>query len=289
MYGEAKKIKFRDLNFNCVIDENSSPVWLIITHGLGEHQGRHEYMNKMFGQYFNIFRYDLRGHGLTEGKRAYVSDFSEYALDLEAIVQYLTKEFSMKRFVLFGHSMGALITCDYIQNLAEKNIYPEKVFVKAAPFGVSGPLGPVMNLIPQGITRALANLPVSIELKGLVDLNYLSHNKQIKEEYEKDPLNATKINTKLALEIVNSGKIISSKPLRTKCPISAVIGGGDKVVSVEIFVDYFKNMEKGARLHVIDEAFHEIHNEIEKYRQPYFEFLKKELLGTLFPEGQYSL
>ena len=47
----------------------------------------------MFSQYFNVCIYDLRGHGLSGGKRAYVESFSEFTDDLEEMISYLTREY----------------------------------------------------------------------------------------------------------------------------------------------------------------------------------------------------
>lgn len=282
MHAETKKIILRDQNFNISIFEKGSPVWIIVTHGLGEHLKRHEYFAKMFSQYFNLCFYDLRGHGLSDGKKAYVSDFREFVWDLEALVQYLQKSYSMKRYILFGHSMGGLITASFIQSIASKNFYPEKVFLSAPPAATGGFLGDFFRYSPQKLTRTLCHLPFNLELKGLVDLNFLSHDHRIKEEYEKDPLNSLRLSTKLCFELINASRDVFSKPLRSECPLYAAVGGGDSIVNVRAFKDYFEKIEKGAQTLIVPDAYHEMHNEIEKYRTPYLEFLKKSMMESLF-------
>src|SRR6478735_116135 len=90
-----------------VIDRNSSS-WVIVTHGVGEHRGRHNYwMSDEFKEY-NVVLYDLRGHGESEGERGNVRDFDDYLKDLDAVSDYLAAEKGMKEFYLFGHSMGGL-------------------------------------------------------------------------------------------------------------------------------------------------------------------------------------
>ena len=56
------------------IQETGSPIWLIHTHGIGEHLDRHQYLTDLFGKDFNIFQYDLRGHGRSLGPSAYVEE-----------------------------------------------------------------------------------------------------------------------------------------------------------------------------------------------------------------------
>lgn len=55
MVTEEKLIKIEDeKNLSCEILESGSPVWIIATHGLGEHKKRHRYLFDLFSQHFNI-------------------------------------------------------------------------------------------------------------------------------------------------------------------------------------------------------------------------------------------
>jgi alpha-beta hydrolase superfamily lysophospholipase len=47
-------------------------------------------------------------------------------------------------------------------------------------------------------------------------------------------------------------------------------------------IDYFNNIEKKAQIKVIEGGYHELHNEIEKYRKPYLNFLRQSLTGLSF-------
>ena len=45
---------------------------LCIIHGLGEHQERYAHVAKFYSEHgFNVFSYDQRGHGKSEGKRGH--------------------------------------------------------------------------------------------------------------------------------------------------------------------------------------------------------------------------
>ena len=76
MIKENRFIQLRDgIKIHSQIKEVGGPLWIVFTHGLGEHLGRHNYLHGLFSNNFNIFQYDLRGHGRSEGKRAYIKDF----------------------------------------------------------------------------------------------------------------------------------------------------------------------------------------------------------------------
>ena len=283
MFMDKKILKMRDgVELHTQIKESGSPVWIIATHGIGEHLERHKYITDLFGHDFNIFQYDLRGHGRSMGKRAHVSDFSLYMEDLKEIIQFLKEKYGLNRYVLFGHSMGALITSSFVQNYVDENIYPERVIINAPLCGVEGLLGAVIKVLPTKVFKMACELPYSIPLGGLVDMNNFSHDPRIKEDYIKDPLNSLKLESKLLLEMMKTSKETFSRPLRSKCPSYVSVGSNDLIIGYKELVNYFTNIDKSFQLKIFDGAYHEIHNEIEKYRKPYFAHLKTIFNETLF-------
>ena len=60
-------------------------------HGYTEHLGRHDHITKIYNDLgFDVIRYDQRGYGKSEGKRAYVNRFTDYIDDLELVVEQKT-------------------------------------------------------------------------------------------------------------------------------------------------------------------------------------------------------
>ncbi|MBD65779.1 MAG: hypothetical protein CME62_11265 [Halobacteriovoraceae bacterium] len=283
MLKEEKFITLKDGNtlFASIV-ETGSPVWLILTHGLGEHSERHKYIYKLFSQYFNICLYDLRGHGRSTGKRAYVDHFSQYTCDLEEVLAFLQNDYAMDRFQLIGHSMGGLVVADYLQNYAQDHFYPDKVFLSAPATGGAGFLGQIMNYTPLKIMQGLKSLPTSIALKGLIDVSKLSHDPRVYEAYVTDDLNSMKVHTKLVFEILHKARKVFSRPLRAKCDLYCALGSDDQVVNPGATLEYFQDVEKNVNLKVIEGGYHELHNEIAKYREPYLEFLKNSIMEEVF-------
>jgi alpha-beta hydrolase superfamily lysophospholipase len=271
-------ISFDGTLLKCLIRETGSQRWLIVTHGLGEHLGRHEYMLKLFSQNFNIAIYDLRGHGRSGGKRGYVQKFDYFSKDLHAIIEHLRNEFSMRNYVLFGHSMGGLITANYIQNMVDKTFYPDKVYLSSPAVAGGGGLGSFLAETPEFVFTLLSSLP-SLPLSGMLDLKKLSHDSRVYESYIQDEFNTLKIHSKLYWELLKTSKDVFSRPLRVNCPLYCSIGTQDVLVHPRYVIEYFTKIEKNAQLKIVEEGYHELHNEIEKYRAPYFDFLRESLTG----------
>lgn len=272
---EHKFIKLRDgveiyANFKNV----GSSVWVIALHGIGEHQGRHVYLEHILGSDFNLFRYDFRGHGRSTGKRGYVDNFYQYMQDLDEIIDFLKRQHRMKEFILFGHSMGGLIVSGYLQSFAKKQFYPKKVIIHAPPVGIGGTLGIFLNKVPQNIFYMITKIPISIPLKKMFNLGLLSHEPTVKQDYIADTLNCTQLHSKLLAELIYTMREVFSKPLDPLCPLYCSIGDKDKIVNVENFLDYFRVVETKASVKILNGAYHEVHHEIDLYRVAYFAYLK---------------
>jgi acylglycerol lipase len=279
--------EYRDINsfdgttLKCLIRETGSQKWLIITHGLGEHLGRHEFFLKLFSQNFNIAIYDLRGHGRSGGKKGWVENFGDFAKDLDAVLNYLKKNFNMNQYILFGHSMGGLIVSDYMQNYAHDDLYPEKVFLSSPAVAAPGLMGPIFSNSPKILLDGLTKLP-TIAVAKVLDLKKLSHDSRVYENYIKDEFTQLKIHTKLYLEVTKASREVFSRPLRVRCPLFCVIGTEDVLVHPKLMIKYFTEVEKNAQLKIFEGGYHELHNEIEKFKKPYLNFLRQSLTGLSF-------
>ncbi len=266
---------FDNVQLHCKITkECNHNKWLIVTHGVGEYLERHDYIVDLFKDKYNILQYDLRGHGQSGGDPVNISDFNYFMHDLDKIIIGLKEKHAMENYTLFGHSMGALVTSSYIQNYAKENLYPEKVYINAPPVGVPAPLGPIIKFLP---IKKLAGIGASIKLGGLVDLKYLSHDPSIMEKCLNDDRYSLKIHTKLLLSLVNSANDTYAKPLAPRCKMYCSVGSKDGIVCPKAVVEYFTNTEHRVDLKVFEGAFHEIHNEVDEFKTPYFEFLKTSL------------
>lgn len=274
-------ISFDGTLLKCLIRETGSNKWLIVTHGLGEHLGRHEFILKLFSANYNIAIYDLRGHGRSGGKRAWVNDFHDFMKDLQSVIDFLKKDFSMTNYTLFGHSMGGLITAAYLQNMASKDFYPDKVFLSSPAVAGPGVMGQAFALAPMILFDGLTKVP-TLPLQGILDLKKLSHDSRIYESYIKDELVQLKVHSKLFFEILKMGREVFSRPLRAACPLFVSIGTDDALVHPKLLINYFRDVEKSAQLKIIDGGYHELHNEVEKYRKPYLNFLRQSLTGLSY-------
>jgi acylglycerol lipase len=274
---ETGRIKLRDnITLYYKYYNNDKDNLIVQTHGIGEHCDRHLYLNDLVSSKYNLFQYDVRGHGRSEGRRAFVKEFDYFMKDLHEILLWLVSEKQMNKFTLLGHSMGGHITAAYMQKYAVSEMYPEKVILTSPPVFVGGPLEIIAQKIGHSVFAKLATLP-SIPVPGTVNLDDLSHDIKVGQDYKRDPLTRLKLHSKLLFSFVKSIKETWNRPLNIKCPVVITCGSKDNLVSFNACQKYCREIEKDIEFHSVEGAFHEIHNEIPQYREPFFDYLKTKL------------
>ena len=233
---------FDGLHLNARVHEVDAPIWIIAVHGLGEHQKRHDHLFSLLGEDFNILTFDLRGHGLSDGAKADIDDFNHYVLDLKSVVKFLKKNYNMNEYLVFGHSMGGLITTRYIQSDCE--YIPRAVFLSSPAIGSAGTAAKLIKLFPTSFVSSLAGMSKGVYLKGVLDLKKLSHNYLIYKNYIKDPLCSLKVNSRLLLKILEAGFEAQTQASPVECEVFGAIGSDDALVGVESTVDFFKKINR---------------------------------------------
>ncbi|MGC2289132.1 MAG: lysophospholipase [Thermoplasmata archaeon] len=88
---------------------------LLIVHGLKDHSARYSAAAAdLSARGFAVAAFDLRGHGRSEGRRAWVRRFDEYLDDLAQVLQVARQEYPSGPVFLLGHSMGGAIITRFV-------------------------------------------------------------------------------------------------------------------------------------------------------------------------------
>jgi acylglycerol lipase len=81
-----------------------------VVHGLKDHSARYgTFAERLVTRGFAVHALDLRGHGRSEGPRAWVDSFDDYVQDVDAFVRCVRVREGMAPLFVFGHGMGGSI------------------------------------------------------------------------------------------------------------------------------------------------------------------------------------
>jgi alpha-beta hydrolase superfamily lysophospholipase len=90
---------------------------VLIVHGLGEHSGRYEHVgDQLAAAGLEAYAYDHRGMGASGGRRGDVERWAQYHDDLGERLAVVRAAATGRPVVLYGHSVGGLITAGYLMS-----------------------------------------------------------------------------------------------------------------------------------------------------------------------------
>jgi alpha-beta hydrolase superfamily lysophospholipase len=197
---------------------------ILIVHGIGEHSGRYDRTGRLMSAAgLDVHALDLRGHGLSDGKRVFVECWDDYLDDVELRLAGVRKPGLPA--VLFGHSMGALIALTYV---CSGRPAPELMVLSAPPLGASVPAwqriaAPLLSRVVPGL--AIAN-PISGE--------QLSRDPKVGEAYLADPLVQPRSTARLGAELFGAMKRARNELAELAVPTLVIHGGADTLVPTHL-------------------------------------------------------
>jgi alpha-beta hydrolase superfamily lysophospholipase len=153
---------------------------IIFIHGYTDHSGRYKELKKrMNNAGYSITFYDQRGHGISGGKKGYVSDFDHYCKDLTLVIN----KFSRKGVpnILMGVSMGGCILSKYLIDHGEGII--SGAVLLSPMLKISDNVAPFLRRISKILALITPRLK-TIKLES----SALSRNKEVVKNYQNDPL-----------------------------------------------------------------------------------------------------
>jgi len=265
-------------------------------------QGRAEYIEKYYetvrdlrARGFAVATFDWRGQGLSDRalpdrNKGYVRNFSEYATDLEAVMEQVVLPDCPPPIFALGHSMGGAIV---IRACHDGSRWFERIVLSAPmialPQGpltrVAGPLARVMRLIGRGsayVPSGHAKAAGSEDFIGNVltsDPVRFSRNAAVLEEAPDLGLGAPTIAWADAAMRLMKRFADPGYAGQIRQPILMVAAGRDEVVSTPAIETFGMNLLAGRHL-ILPGSRHEILQEQDHYRGQFWAAFDAFVPGT---------
>ncbi len=230
---------------------------LVLVHGYAEHSARYQHFYEaanLLG--INVYSFDLRGHGKSDGLMGYVPNLDDLVMDIERVMDHF--QLKNKAF-LMGHSLGGLIVSRYCLTQNQNNF--KGLITSAAALEIDKDLSPILQMLAPILGKILPKLKTE-----KLDTTYLTRSKEIKEAYFADPLvynEGTRART--GAEMLQGIK--KTVPLFSKLtiPLLAMHGSSDGLTMPDGTIRFHKEARSTDKtLKIYDGLYHELVNEPEK-------------------------
>jgi alpha-beta hydrolase superfamily lysophospholipase len=197
-----------------------------LVHGLGEYGGRYVDIGQSFvDRGYAFVAGDLRGHGVSEGRRAFVARLDDFMDDLDRYCGEIQAHFPGKPVFLYCFSMGSTITAAYLvrrhHRLAGAILCSGGFVMPAASVAAMGKVRMLRHLVP---TMAVSNGMGAIRDKVCHDVGVL-------DAYDGDPLVYKRITVGLAAVIGEASAEALEGAGEIQVPL-LVMHGEDDVVAL---------------------------------------------------------
>ena len=239
-------------------DDAPARAVVVLVHGLGEHSGRYDHVvARLLGEGYAIHTLDHRGHGRSDGSRAFIEDMDNAVADVDTLVDRAVAAQPGVPVFMLGHSMGGLISVRYA--LAHQN--------RLAGLILSATLAQ-LDAVPKPLELVARALSVLAPRAPLIAIDHalVSRDPAVVEGYRSDPLvHHGKVPARTAVQLADAVERLPSTVGAIGVPTLILYGTADALCTPAGSVMLGERIGAADKtVHAYDGLFHEILNEPER-------------------------
>jgi acylglycerol lipase len=227
---------------------------VLLVHGIGEHSGRYEHVgDRMAGAGLDVYSYDHRGMGASDGARGDIDAWSTYHDDLAGRLEDVRIHAAGRPVVLYGHSLGGMICAGYLLTDRPK---PDLAVLT----------GPALDSTVPGwkrlLVRLLGGIVPTLAIPNGIDGSTLSRDPAVAAKTVDDPRCVKTSTTRFgALALKEQARVRAGAPGGFGLPTLVLHGEDDGLVPVSASEPY--GGAPGVERRTYPDLRHELHNEPE--------------------------
>lgn len=230
---------------------------VLVVHGLAEHGGRYDRFAHTLGGFgFSTFALDLRGHGLSDGRRGHAASFDCFLQDLDRFRREVEGVLDRRTpLFLLGMSMGGLIALRYL----EEYDTPLRGGIVVSPWLATAlPVPRWKVMLGNVVGRVLPAAP----FRARIDATLLSRDPDAVAAYREDPLVHDTITPRLFSEIAAAMGLVTQRSDRLAVPTLFLLAGSDRLVDTERTIAFARYLPPSiVTVKVYPGHYHELLNE----------------------------
>ena len=230
---------------------------IAVVHGLGEHSGRYEAIADRLSAYgFSTFAMDLRGHGLSEGRRGHVTRFEVFLQDVDRFRRELHGLVDVGTpLFLLGQSMGGLISLRYLEEFDT----PFRGGIIVSPWlATETPVARWKVTLAGALNHVMPSMPFNSGIEPA----FLSRDPAVVHAYRDDPLVHSRITPRLFNESSMAMGLAFQRSDRIRVPLLFLLAGDDRIVSTAQSQAFARSLSnRNVAVHIYADSYHEVLNE----------------------------
>lgn len=237
----------------------SARAHVVIVHGYLEHRGRYSSLvERLVAEGIACHRFDLRGHGESEGVRGHVGRFADYLDDLDAVTALVRGRTGATSLLLIGHSLGGLIALAYVRRhsasyagVALSSPFLRRAFVVSAAQRFFAEIG--SRIVPR------------LSIRSTLDAAWISRDPDIVRAYANDPRVLATTTPRWFTEVAAAQADLVTHAHEIDVPALFLVGDADRIADHRVALDVFERLGTPAsekRLRVCAQSYHEVFNEL---------------------------
>ena len=226
---------------------------IVLIHRGHEHSGRMAHLADELGlPDFDVFAYDMRGHGRSPGARGDSPSFATSVRDLQTFVDHIAAVHGVNvaDVVVVAQSVGAVLASTWAHDYAPKirglvlasPAFKVKLYVPFARPGLA----------------LMRKLRGNFFVNSYVKAKFLTHDPERIASYESDPLISRPISVNILLGLYEAADRVVADAAAITLPVQLLISGSDWVVHHAPQHAFFERLGSARReKHVFSGFFHD--------------------------------
>lgn len=226
-----------------------------LVHGIGEHCGRYDAWARRFCEKgYMVYAVDLRGHGLSEGKRGHIRHLGNYLDDISSLVRRVKHNWSELPHYIYGQSMGGNLVLNFL--LKKRQDFAGAIITSPWLKLVHPP-----KSMLQKTAKALDKVMPRFVFHTGIKSSQLTSILDFQLDCANDSLMHDKISLRLYNQLNNSASELMHLGSRYTIPLFFAHGTNDDITDFYATRDLAEKIGEHATFFAAEGARHELHHE----------------------------